>query len=78
MNTEAQMTNDEGNPNPEWRRTDDTVVRHLVIRHSFGFRHLTTFLIPVDSRVSAVASAKADDSRVSITRHLSILPPARH
>ena len=29
---------------------------------SFGFRHLTTFLIPVDSRVSAVASAKADNS----------------
>jgi hypothetical protein len=40
MNDEARMTDDEGNPKPEWRRRDDTIIRHF-----FRLGHLD-FVIP--------------------------------
>jgi hypothetical protein len=38
-NDEARMTNDERSPKSELRSDVITIVRHLIIRHSFELHH---------------------------------------
>jgi hypothetical protein len=45
MNDEARMTNDDTTTNHEARKNFAAISRHLLVRHSFGLRHLSFVIL---------------------------------